>query len=200
MKARAAVLVSAIIAAGLAGSASAATKPAPKVCKLITDATGDVTPAGPSLDIVSGDVASDAATKKITAVIRVAGGLGASEPTAPTGRTWRIQFTHPSSDKPLYLLASQEPTGTTFEFGTISGNFLDGQGTATGVIDAAKNEVRITAPSAFDGLAKLTAGSKVTSISAVTQRRFVVLLTAGDSAIATKSYTLGAASCVAVGK
>ena len=196
---RTALAVTAAATVAFAGGATAA--PAKPLCNLITDGTGDVAAPSANLDIVSADVASDA--KKLTAVIRVAK-LAESDGTAPTGVAYNFRFMLPGSTVRYYLLASVEPSslgGTTFEFGTIeTGNALTPIGDATGKLDLAKSEVRITAPTSF-GAVKIKPGTKLVSLQALTQRRFVVLLSGADSTVIdeSKSYTAGTASCVKPG-
>ncbi|MBC7373347.1 MAG: hypothetical protein H7323_05090 [Frankiales bacterium] len=180
----------------------ASAAPAPKpVCNLITDPTGDVTVPSANLDIVSADIASDA--RRLTGVIRVSK-LATSDGTAPTGVAYSFYFKLPGSAVQYYLLASVEPApvgATTFEFGTVeTGNSLTPIGPATGVIDLAKSEVRITAPTTL-GSVKVKPGSKIVSLQAFTQRRFVVLLSGADSTELdeSKTYTAGTRSCVTPG-
>lgn len=196
MKIRAAVLTG-MLAIGLTAGSSLA---APNVCFLIADDKGDVTLPSNNLDIVSADVGTSA--KSITAVIRVAA-LAAelADSTAPTGYAFNFRFSAPGSDTPLYLLGSIQPgalAGTAFEFGWMDGNFLTKTGDAKGVIDQSRNEVRITAPLAFGGRAKLTKGAKITNLQAITQRRFVVLLSGSDSTVIDekKTHTVGTSTCV----
>lgn len=198
MRVRPALALALLPALLAAGAATAA--PAKPVCNLISDGAGDVTAPSANLDILSADVSSDA--KKLTGVIRVAK-LAASDGSAPTGFAYNFRFKVAGSDVQYYLLASSEPSpigATTFEFGTIeTGNSLTPIGDATGKIDLAKNEVRITAPTSF-GAVKIKPGTKLVDLQAVTQRRFVVLLSGADSTVLDgKTYTAGAASCVKPG-
>ncbi len=193
------VLATSVVAAvALAGGAVAA--PAKRVCNLITDPTGDLTVPSANLDVVSADIATDA--KKLTGVIRVAK-LANSDGSAPTGVAYNFRFKLPGNDTQFYLLASAVPSPvgrTTFEYGTITTNRLTPLGEATGKFDLAKNEVRVTAPTTL-GDAKVKPGSKIVSLQAVTQRRFVVLLSTADSTVIneSKSYTAGSPSCVKPG-
>lgn len=189
-------------AAVLAATGVAAAAPAPKpVCNLITDATGDVTAPSANLDIVSADIATDA--KRITGVVRVAR-LANGDGTAPTGVAYNFRFKLPGDAAQYYLLASIEPApvgATTFEYGTIeTGNSLTPLGEGSGKVDLAKNEVRITAPTTL-GSKKVKPGTKVLSLQALTQRRFVVLLSGADSTVIdeSKTYTAGSRSCVTPG-
>jgi hypothetical protein len=196
---RTALAVTAAASVALAGGAAAA--PAKVPCNVITDGTGDVTAPSANLDIVSADVSSDA--KKLTGVIRVAK-LANSDGTAPTGFAYNFRFKVAGSAVQYYLLASSEPSpigATTFEFGTIeTGNALTPIGDATGKIDLAANEVRITAPTSF-GDVKIKPGTKLVDLQAVTQRRFVVLLSGADSTVIdqSKSYVAGTRTCVKPG-
>ena len=199
--------VALVAGAGLAG---AAPKP---VCNLVTDPQGDGTgfvltdrnylPNDPQLDIVSGDVASNG--KTITAVLRLAD-LQLTDNAAPTGRTYYVNFG--VGEVELNLSAAVEPDGSA----TYNAGFQDtasraGLGAATGVIDVAKKEVRIHAPlSIFAEKVKLKSGSKLDYVEGLAQR-YVGNRTAGrgvtPSADATdpgKGYTVGAPSCVVVGK
>lgn len=192
-------VVTAIATAGVAQAAPKKPAAAP-VCNLVTDAEGDSTGGSSNLDIVSGDVASDA--KSLTGVIRVKK-LTDSDGTAPTGVGYQVRFTLPGRELPMYLLASNElGSGSAFEFGEVNGTSLNSLGEATGTFDLAKSEVRITAPAALDGSTKATPGTKISSIRAFAQRRFVVLLSGADStpADALGTYTAGAPSCVKPGK
>ncbi len=182
----------------LAGAATAAPKPKP-VCNLVTDATADTTGPSTALDIKSADIATNA--KALTAVIRLEK-LSTTDSSAPTGLAYNFRFKVVGGDQIYYLLASVEPEaigGTTFEYGTVAGAQLTKVGDAIGILDTVNNEVRMTAPLDFAGIKK---GFKLGSLQALTQRRFVVLLSGADSTVIdeTKTYTSGAASCVKVGK
>lgn len=205
----AAGLLGVLATAGLAGAAPAA-KP---VCNLFTDAKDDGTgflltdrnylPNDPQLDILSGDVASNG--KTITAVLRLAD-LQASDSSAPTGRTYYVNFG--VGEVELNLSAAVDSDGSaTFAAGFQDTASRAGLGAATGVLDLAKKEVRIHAPlSIFKDKAALKAGSRIDYVEGLAQR-YVGNRTAGrgitPSADATdpgRSYSIGARSCVAVGK
>ena len=195
---RTALVLTAAASVALAGGAVAA--PAKRVCNLISDPAGDVTLPSANLDVVSADFASDA--KKITGVIRVTK-LANSDGTAPTGVAYNFRFKLQGDETQYYLLASAVPSplgATTFEYGTITTNRLTPLGDATGAIDLAKNEVRVSAPTTL-GSAKVKPGTKVVNLQALTQRRFVALLSTADSTVIdeSKSYTAGTPSCVTPG-
>ena len=180
-----------------AGGAVAAPKP---VCNLVSDAAGDVMLPSAALDVVSADIATDA--KKLTGVIRVAK-LANSDGTAPTGFAYNFRFKVAGSPTQFYLLASNVPSPigqTTFEYGTIELNRLTPLGDAKGVLDLAKNEVRVTAPTAL-GPVTVKPGTKIVDLQAITQRRFVVLLSTADSTVIDekRTYTAGTPSCVKPG-
>ncbi len=222
MKLRTSALVAAVALAGLAGGAAAA----PKVgCNIIMDAAGDdtvvATPTDPSVDLISGDVASDA--KTLTAVIRVTK-LANPNPRAPFGQSYFMVFSVKGSPDPLYVSAGVYPTGNEFLFGYqavdptngINTSYKLGEG--TGVVDLDKSELRVHVPlAAFASRAKLPKGAKLSGLTAEGRvlfgQRLVpsqavgpspriplggVTLTA-DTAEG-KTYLLGAPSCVAVGK
>ncbi len=211
-----AFVVAATLVSGI-GVSAAAPKPRPKpikpVCNLFTDAKDDGTgfvltdqnylPNDPQLDIISGDVASNG--KVITAVLRLAD-LKATDTSAPTGRTYYVNFG--VGEVELNLSAALDADGVA----TYGAGFQDtagraGLGAVTGVIDLAKKEVRIHAPLAIFGeKAPLKAGSKLDYVEGLAQR-YVGNRTVGrgvtPSADATDpglGYTIGAPSCVIPGK
>ena len=197
-------------AVALTGGAVAA--PA-KACNVITDPKGDASfldtlPNDRSLDIVSADVATDA--KTLTGVLRV-DAFSAVSPTSPLGRGYYVMFNAPKSEFPIYLNLQITPDLTRYTWGTRetlpsgSGRFVR-QGAATGVIDAAKNELRISVPLAdVAAISKLTPGTKLTALTASTTSVIGTSVTGGlvatvDDAASAKSYIAGAPSCVAIGK
>jgi hypothetical protein len=197
------------VCAGLAAATgvSVAAPAAKPVCNLLTDAKGDGYPttaaaAGPSddaLDIVSADVASDA--KKLTAVVRLSKAATAAD-SAPTGFRFLVLFSAPGADDPVYLSAASTPgIGQTYSFGNDTADGLSDAGTATGVFDTAKNEIRITASlselSAAAG--KIKPGTKLTDLTANSSRDFQAVITYADMAEGGKAYVAGSPSCVKVG-
>jgi hypothetical protein len=203
------VLALGVCAALAAATGVAAAAPSPKpVCNLLTDAKGDGYPttaaeAGPSddaLDILSADVATNA--KQLTAVLRLSKAATSAD-SAPTGFRFLVLFTTPGSDDPVYLSAASTPgLGETYSFGTDAADGLTDGGEATGVFDAAKNEVRITASlSDLSSVAgKLKPGTKLTGLNANSSRDFQAVITYADRAEGGKTYVAGTPSCVAVGK
>jgi len=209
--------VCATLAASLvvAGAATAATKPKPKpVCNLVTDANGDangffvtdtglpVPPSDDYLDVVSADIASDA--KTVTAAIRPKA-VGA-DPMAPTGSAYYFNFS--IGGTPVYLTAQTDGSGAwTYNYGDFAGEggTRNDLGTATGVVDAAKKEIRITA-SVKSWADPIKAGAtKLTDLNVLAQRFIGVSGVGGatpsaDEATSAKVYLAGAASCVKPGK
>lgn len=209
MRLRAASLAALACAAMLPLSASAAAKP---LCQQIKDAKGDdyITVDAPTvsahdgaLDIVGGDIATNA--KSITAVIRLAK-LSQPPSSAPAG--YQLTFGITGADDLFYLDATVGAATATFDVGytarplvVISSNTSIGK--ATGVLDKRHNEIRISAPlAAFASRVKLKPGkSKFSSLHIDTVRQ-----SAGghgpfaDAADGTKSYVMGTATCVSVGK
>lgn len=194
---------------GLIASASIAGA-APASCNLVTDDEGDATgfvftdedylPNNPQLDLLSGDVASNA--KTVTAVIRTKE-LALTDSQSPTGRAYYANFTADGTE--LYLAVRLDGSGA----GLYSAGYIDGRriglGAATGVIDVAKKEIRISAPiSLFAEQANLKPGRKITDLNLLAQR-FIGAAGAGatpsaDAAEGGKAYTTGSKSCVTVGK
>ena len=228
MKVRAALCAVALVVPAGAGIAAAAPKPKPvkPVCNLVSDPSGDAqvngVPGGAGDDIVGGDVASDGVT--LTGVVRMAG-LAANDPEWLNGRSYFLEFTAPGSPDVLFVQARAYPTGVIYSYGysgvdpTSGINTSYTLGQATGVIDVAKKEVRVSAPvkGFVDGAkAKLAKGAKLSSIGSRVFRQggqglvpsqevggvrvplsgLNVLL---DDAVGS-SYVVGTPSCVAVGK
>lgn len=211
MKIRAALATGAVLAAGLTTFAGAAAKPKP-VCKNLVDDKGDVVFAQASeatayedeaLDIVSADLGSNA--KTITAAIRVVKLAVPAKTSAAT--TYELRFTLPAGD-PAFVLWANVPAGgpATFGVGTVgdptgqaAADTATSTGTATGVVDLAKSEIRISAP--LSAIAGAKNGLKVSLDQAVAKRtvpgqyygRFA------DDGTGGKRYVLGTASCVKVG-
>ena len=207
------------------GAAAATKAPAKKVCKIIVDAAGDaayagVVPGDAGDDILSADVAGDG--KTLTAVLRLAD-LQAPNPSAPLGQQFYLEFSVKGYDALLFLAARSYPTGPKFVYGysgedpVLPLTTSYPLGDAKGVIDPAKEEVRISAPtSGFSGAqVKIVKGSKLTALTARTYRilgqglvpsqnvgpaRVPIggLSTPFDDATGT-SYVVGTPSCVKPG-
>ena len=203
MKLTARPVVAIALVAGLGLGGLSVAQAAPPVCNLITDPVGDSTGPTQTLDVVSGDIASD--KKKITAVIRMVD-LAETDPTSPTGLSWSIRFNAAGADLPYYILAQKDARGNTgFSFGQISGtNTLTTLGGATGIIDVAKKEVRIHVR-ATD--LRIKPGTELTGLLAQ-GRRFIgepsvaglYLNTDSSDPATSKPYVMGAPSCVKPGK
>lgn len=197
------VTVASVLSAGLASAA------APVSCKLVVDKAGDAslttaTPVGPSegaLDITYVDLATD--KTKMTGVFGLTK-AAADAATAPNGYRQLLFFTAPGFADPVFLSASSAArTGVTFSFGADQVDGLATLGAASGVLDTKKNEIRITAKLSDlkAGGINLKPGMVLTAISGVTSRDFTAAFLYADRANTDpKDYTVGAKSCVAVGK
>jgi hypothetical protein len=189
-----AVAVIAPLLAGV-GTAHAAKKPPAKkpVCKLVTDSandgtgtgTGQTGPNDPNLDIVSADIATNAAT--LTAVWRLSA-VDGSNSSSPTGRSYTMTFT--VNDKTTTVRAIISPAGNVWQGG-------DG----TGFVDTKLKEIHLSVP-----LAKLVipvkANDKVGSLGASAWRwvgNQSISLGLVDSAASVATYVAGWPSCVKVG-
>ena len=227
MQARLALVPVAALVALVAPAATAAPKAA---CNIITDPTGDTFAArsqdgqgayGPqddSLDIVSGDLASNG--KVVTAVVRIKK-LSRSIQTSPTGLTTGIEFIIGGSDQVVRLQAVLVSGQTDrFEVTEYASAALPNTpstyvGEATGVVDLVKNEVRITAPAAllapygdlkpgtplFPNEAQSATASR--AVPAITTTPGQPATTRGpfaDVAAGGKAIKVGAPSCVVPGK
>jgi hypothetical protein len=205
-----------------------------KACNTITDPAGDTfalrqqdaPPAGDpqygpqedSLDIVSGDLASDG--KVVTAVVRIKK-LSRTVQTSPTGFTAGVEFVIGGSDSYLRLQAVLiSGQADRFEVTTIAADALANTpptyvGEAKGVVDLAKGEVRITAPAALLApYGDLKPGTPLfpSEKQSATVARGVPPITStpgqpattrgpfADVAIGGKAIKVGAPSCVVPGK
>jgi hypothetical protein len=192
----------------VAGSAGAAAKP---VCNLVTDPAGDASATTAAaipgtndgaLDITSADLA--ASSKVLTSVIRVSK-AAATSATAPNGYSALFTFVAPSApDVTLYMRYSAPTPALAggFEYGYDDAvNGLTPLGTADGVVDTAKNEIRISAPlNGFSDKATIKKGSKLGTFNAKTSRDAVAFIFYADAATSGSTYTVGALSCVKPGK
>lgn len=220
MKLRAALVVTSIAVAGLAGSSHAA-----PACNLIEDAKNDtfalrnqdtVKAYGPqedSLDIITGDIA--ASKTELTATLRVVK-MAKTAATAPNGLSFRIQFLTPGTpdDTNLWIDARIDGTGATvFGAGSraITANLSTKLAEAKGVFDFEKSEVRITAPldvwSTVAG--KIKTGDKITlggldqtasRFGAVNPATGAGTAVFADVTTSDKTIAVGAPSCLEVGK
>lgn len=218
--ARPALCLALVASVAAAGAAGAATRPRPKplkpVCNLVTDESGDATfqpplptPSDDALDIVSGDIATNA--KTLTGVVRVKA-LGGTSPSQFTGQTYYLQFNVPGFANPLYVGYQFDQTAALFQYGDLETTQGQGiytpKGNATGVVDTVKNEIRISVPiTDLASLARVKPGMKLTGIQALTFQNVGVpnaaggggLLGGGDTADGTKAYVAGYPSCVKPG-
>jgi hypothetical protein len=215
-----------ITAIGAVPATAAPKKAAPKpVCNLVVDDKGDATastvPGDSSVDIVGGDFASNA--KTITAVIRV-DKLVNPNPQSPFGQSYFATFNVKGLADTLTLSVGLYPTGDEYKFGyqgvdpNTGVNTSYTVGDAKGSYDIAKGELRVSADIAkFPQAAKLKPGALVTTLTLEARRVYgqrkvpsqdtpagvrapLGGLTLTFDTADGKKYTLGAKSCVAIGK
>jgi hypothetical protein len=234
VQARLALVPAIALIALVAPVADAAPKKVAPVCNTITDPAGDTfaarsqndPPAGSptygpqddSLDVISGDLASDG--KVVTAVVRIKK-LSRSVQTSPTGITAAVGFLIGGGDTVVRLQAVLvSGQADRFEVSAIPPDNLPNQpstyvGDVTGVVDLAKNEVRITAPAAMlapygelkPGVALVPNEAESATVSrgvpAITSTPGQPMTTRGpfaDIAAGGKPVKVGAPSCVVPGK
>ncbi|HEV2890970.1 MAG TPA: hypothetical protein VGX28_11405 [Frankiaceae bacterium] len=214
MRARALLVTTSLLATGLSAVAAQAAT-VPPSCNMAKDGTGDtnndlegapVFPADQGLDLVGGDVASNA--KNITAVIRLAAAPG--DATIYVKR-YIAQFKVAGQSNPMVLAAAISATGTTYSFGwygeTTTGTGFNYSSTpATGSID--DKTITITASladvAAQAELGAVKKGAKVNALTLSANRRLPALTQApgfvypADEAIGKGVYYAGNASCVKV--
>lgn len=209
-RARLVLAATTVAAVALAGGASAA--PA-KPCNLMVDPAGDASflgaaPNDRSLDIRSADVATDA--KTLTGVLRL-DAFSAVSPGSPLGRGYYVQFNVPGASFPIYLNLQITPDLTRYTWGTLetlpngSGRYVR-KGDATGVVDGAANELRVSVPlSALATVTRIKPGTKLSALTATTTSVIGTSASGGlvatvDTAESSKSYITGSPSCVVPGK
>lgn len=177
------VLVLAALAGGfvVTAPADAAPKPPAKSCRLVKDAAADTEALTPDesldrqLDILSADVATNA--RDLTVVLRLAA-LTASDPANPQGRVYEFDFT--AVEKNFIVMGSLLPGGNSFnvfisetrlEENESGARSATGIGSATGVVDVVKKEIRMTAPlSVFTPHAPIARKTPLVHLAAFTYR------------------------------
>ena len=205
--------VTVLTCAGAGAAEAAAKKPKPKpaapVCNLVQDGPGDgrgLNGANDQLDILSADIASDAA--HLTAVLRLKAAPAADDQNSPVGKLYTVGFTAGKAGD-VFLQARltkaggaaySANSGTAAKFNT---------GSATGAFTG--TEVRISVPLSSlviagalkpgSSFSALNAGSRVLTLTTAGvpgEQDSLSGTTAGDDASADgkKTYTAGAASCV----
>jgi hypothetical protein len=199
-----------LLGTGVAGAA--VKKPVAKpVCNLVTDPGADTALPDDGMDILGGDVASDA--KSFTAVIRLKSvkstGLG------ELGRDLQMTFDLPGAEAPVWIgYTTSAYGGDAFQYGLIGkgdAGATSPTGDAVGIIDTAKNEIRMTVPvSALNALGKAKPGAKVSNIAIAASQlvgiapnpldTYAFESFAIDDAAGSKAYVAGQASCVKPGK
>jgi hypothetical protein len=186
--------------AAATGVATAAPKP---VCNVVTDPKGDaaIVTQQDGLDVVSGDIASNA--KTITAVIRLGGAPGGGNPQAIGGTRYYFEFTPTGATRAQYLYASVpflgEPTFHTGEITVETGrsSFSTDPTPVTGSIKG--NLITISAPMAAFSRASLKPKKKLGTLTVETFALASAggrgLLIAVDEALG-KTYVAGTPSCL----
>ena len=208
MKIRLAAVAVLPLVAAVAGTADAAAKKPKPVCNLLVDAKGDAIPVNSAgLDVVSADIATDG--KKITGVIRLAGPANTVDPTAPTGRTYHMEFFGQGASDPVFLSLLIAPNATAATYG----HYDPATGINTGDGEASYkfvgNEIRMTTSiGSFSSYGKFKNGSKITGLSVTNGRMVGAYVQSGfyaynspsaDSAEGGKTYIAGTKSCVKPG-
>ena len=212
-----AVLVGSSLVVGAASAATSKSNAGTTVCNLVTDPSGDANswfftnpglpvPNDDYLDILSGDLASDA--KNVTAVIRMKA-VGADS-MSPTGAS--VYFNFSVGNTPFYIAALLDSSGVaTYEYGDFSGPSIQNRntlGTATGHIDVARKEIHITAP-AKGFRVPIRPGTKLSGLDILAQHFIGTRANpaygwgptpTADEATSAKVYKVGTPSCVTVGK
>lgn len=182
-------------------AADAAPKRKPKpvtYCRLVTDPAGDASglaagqahPAGDTgLDVIGADLATSATTA--TVVFRLQK-VNQTDSMAPTGRSFALSF-QPKGKPVSTVTVVVSETGIT---------------PAGAILDADKNEIRVSLPLAEAGLAGVKAATPITAFRVVT-RRWAGAAEAGagqsvgddvDVATSPATYPAAGKSCVVVGR
>lgn len=197
----------ALTAAGtlvFAGAAAAApAKKAAPVCNQVTDGKDDaeIVTSQPGMDIVSGDISSDA--KQLTTVIRLAAAPNTANPEAVGASRYYFEFLAPGAENVQYLQASIAfGTGAaTFRSGEIvpsaNGSTFTNDPLNEGVTGKVEGDV-ITITAKLSALPRIkpAVGTKIKGLTVETYALAGVLLLPVDDAVGTKTYTAGAPTCV----
>lgn len=214
-----AVLAAAVVAAVAAAPAAHAApkkRPAPPVCNLVVDKTGDVSrkfqgvdvfPGDQGLDIASADIVTDAT--RITAVIRLA-----AAPTSSMlyGKRFTMQMNVAGFANPLVLSAViPQSGGPTYTFGYYGANPTTGSA-AYNEFTPAAGKIEGTTLTIGASLANIASkpelgtirpGTKISGLQAGTSRRMHPVTFApataysADDASTGTVYVAGSKSCVA---
>ena len=192
-----------------------------RVCHLVTDGTGDQramtdavpgrpVPVSSDVDVVGGDVASNA--RYVTAAIRLAT-LRQTDTESPTGRSYALHF---RIGKRVYgLSATYGPDGYSGSAEDVTNGV--GLGSAGVVVDHAAREVRVTAPAELFGIKNGTYLSRITVLAGTnvgTNQGHGVpgaggysawvggggVRSVNDEAYAGRAYAAGTPSCVRVAR
>jgi hypothetical protein len=200
MNPRSTCAVAAVIGLLLSGAAaSAAPKPAPKVCMQIVDDSGDGTnvPGTPShdvLDILSADIASG--KKNLVVAVRLKS--VASDPLLPGGTTHSFRFSAAGTQHDLFYRH--------FATGETEATMSTGGGTeypVAGVVDTPTSTITWTVPRKLvPGLKK--AGTKISAMSASSSVGNNTRIGGGgtrggfvaDTAATGRTYTDGTPTCL----
>jgi hypothetical protein len=173
-------IVALSLAAVLAAPLSAWAAPSAPSCNLIKDPTGDTTSTTTNdvdrhLDITSADVAVTG--NEVVVAVRLAH-LGPADPSQPQGRTYEFDFT--AKERNFIFMGSLLTGDNTFDVfisdqrldeGKSGGRAGTGIGSAIGVVDPARKEVRMRAPiSIFEPYAPLRKNTALYYLSAFTYR------------------------------
>lgn len=198
----AALLVAALLASPAGG--------APPSCLLVADPKGDLKVDDDALDVVSADVASDGTS--FTVAIRVAD-LTTPASTSPAGANYtlslrlpeaRLEFlaslavTHP----PQYVVRTRSTHGTSDAWLDLAGASVSDR--VTGVVDTARDEIRVTVPMADLARYGGRPGARAESLHVMTWRTVPLVVdtfvASEDWADGTRSYKLGTPSCLTPGR
>ncbi|MDP9101687.1 MAG: hypothetical protein M3N21_06020 [Actinomycetota bacterium] len=210
MRLRPAVSVATLLVLTL--GAAAGNAGTPPSCNLMQAPAGDASdqvngvhlgPNEPELDIVSGDVASDA--RSVTTVIRVLR-LGSATEALERQGIYRFFFRLGAAPGTAVTIATRGLDGERFQVLLPS----EGQSTvdtslpATGTFDIPRNEVRVTVP--IEVLTGGRHGSRRTFLSQLAADTYrgvgtgrAAASTSMDQASTTRRYLAGSPSCVSVG-
>lgn len=183
------------------------------ICHLLNDESGDareytpgiaIAPNEPDVDILSGDLASDA--KNVTTVIRVAN-LGSALQAAPRRTSYEFFFRLGKSE--VITIAARSLDGESFSVLVDDPESTDVTGipaavAARGVFDLARNEVRVTLPlSQASGHRAVGAKATFDHLEISASRGLGTnrggALSKIDQATSTRTYRSGAPSCVRPG-
>ena len=177
-------------------------------CKLLVDARGDTALTDtPGVDVLSADVVSD--SRRVTAVVRLAGSPSTYGPTSPAGHLYTVRFSGQGGARPVFVWYATTPTGGVAKYGLYHDESKNNEILGIASATVVGNAVHLTVPlGPLAPYGKFTRGARITGLTAFAARWIGAYATPdayahdsreADRATGGKPYVAGARSCAKVG-